>query len=64
MVVPPSSGGWLSDVSARWPPDQARKIAKAKLGSVAAGADPANELQAKRRELTMAALVDLYEKEG
>jgi hypothetical protein len=45
-------------------PDQARKIAKAKLGSVAAGADPANELQAKRRELTMTALIDLYEKDG
>lgn len=45
-------------------PDQARKIAKVKLGSVAAGADPASELQAKRREMTMTALVDLYEKEG
>lgn len=45
-------------------PDQARKIAKAKLGSVAAGADPASELQAKRLELTMSALIDLYEKEG
>ncbi|WP_349956582.1 site-specific integrase [Rhizobium sp. ZPR3] len=45
-------------------PDQARKIAKIKLGSVAAGADPASELQAKRREMTMTALVDLYEKEG
>lgn len=45
-------------------PDQARKIAKAKLGSVAAGADPAGELQAKRRELTVAALIDLYEREG
>jgi integrase len=45
-------------------PDQARKIAKSKLGSVAAGADPANELQAKRRELTMAALIDLYATEG
>jgi integrase len=45
-------------------PDQARKIAKAKLGSVAAGADPAGELQARRREVTMAALIDLYEKEG
>ncbi len=45
-------------------PDQARKIAKAKLGSVAAGADPAGELQAKRREMTMGALIDLYEKEG
>ena len=45
-------------------PDQARKIAKTKLGGVAAGADPAGELQAKRREMTMMALVDLYEKEG
>lgn len=45
-------------------PDQARKIAKAKLGGVAAGADPASELQAKRRELTMTQLIDLYEKEG
>lgn len=45
-------------------PDQARKIAKATLGSVAAGADPASELQAKRRELTITALIDLYEKEG
>lgn len=45
-------------------PDQARKIAKAKLGGVAAGADPASELQAKRRELTMSALIDLYEREG
>jgi len=44
--------------------DQARKLAKAKLGGVAAGADPASELQAKRREMTMAALVNLYEKEG
>ncbi|UHD45823.1 site-specific integrase [Aureimonas altamirensis] len=44
--------------------DQARKIAKAKLGSVAAGADPASELLAKRREMTVSALVDLYEKEG
>ena len=45
-------------------PDKARKIAKAKLGSVAAGADPASELQAKRREMTMTTLIDLYEKEG
>lgn len=44
--------------------DQARKIARVKLGSIAAGADPASELQAKRRELTMTALIDLYEKEG
>jgi integrase len=45
-------------------PDQARKIAKAKLGSVAAGGDPASELQARRREMTIAALIDVYEKEG
>lgn len=45
-------------------PDKARKIAKAKLGAVAAGADPASELRAKRREMTMSALIDLYEKEG
>jgi hypothetical protein len=45
-------------------PDQARKIAKAKLGSVAAGANPASELQAKRREMTVAALIDFYEKQG
>lgn len=44
--------------------DQARKIAKAKLGGVAAGADPAGELAAKRREMTMTALIDLYEKDG
>lgn len=45
-------------------PDKARKIAKAKLGAVAAGADPASELRAKRREMTIAALIDLYEKDG
>jgi len=44
--------------------DQARKLAKVKLGGVAAGADPAVELQAKRREMTMTALINLYEKEG
>ncbi|TIX93241.1 site-specific integrase [Rhizobium sp. P44RR-XXIV] len=44
--------------------EQARKLAKVKLGNVVTGADPAAELQAKRRELTMSALVDLYEKEG
>ena len=44
--------------------EQARKLAKAKLSSVITGADPMTELQAKRREMTMSALVDLYEKEG
>jgi integrase len=44
--------------------DQARKLARTKLGSAAAGADPAAELQARRREMTMAALIDLYELEG
>ncbi|MGV1791681.1 tyrosine-type recombinase/integrase [Rhizobium sp. A37_96] len=44
--------------------EQARKLAKAKLSSVVTGADPMTELQAKRREMTMNALVDLYEKEG
>jgi len=44
--------------------EQARKLAKVKLGSIVTGADPTTELQAKRREMTMSALVDLYEKEG
>ena len=44
--------------------DEARKLAKAKLGSAASGADPSAELKAKRREMKMTALIDLYEKEG
>ncbi|MFJ6321937.1 MULTISPECIES: tyrosine-type recombinase/integrase [unclassified Rhizobium] len=44
--------------------EQARRIAKAKLGSVAAGEDPAEVLLARRRELTVKGLIDLYEKEG
>ncbi|KAA6487830.1 site-specific integrase [Agrobacterium rhizogenes] len=44
--------------------EQARKIAKAKLGSVAAGEDPAGDLQAMRRQMTVGALIDFYEKEG
>ncbi|MGG6892396.1 tyrosine-type recombinase/integrase [Rhizobium sp. BR 315] len=44
--------------------EQARKLAKAKLGSVAAGQDPAGDLQAMRRQMTIGALIDLYEKEG
>lgn len=45
-------------------PFEARKLAKAKLGAVAAGADPAAELKAKRREMLIIDLIDLYEKEG
>lgn len=45
-------------------PDEARKKAKAILGSVAAGADPAGDLAARRREMTMAALIDFYETHG
>ncbi len=44
--------------------DQARKQAKALLGGAAAGHDPAAELQAKRREMKVADLIDLYEAEG
>ena len=42
----------------------ARRQARTILGGAAAGADRAAELQAKRRELKMSALIDLYEKEG
>ena len=45
-------------------PDEARKKAKAILGSVATGADPAGDLAARRREMTIAALIDFYEKHG
>ncbi len=45
-------------------PDEARKQAKVILGSAAAGADPAGDLAAKRREMTMAALIDYYELHG
>lgn len=45
-------------------PEAARKKAKAILGSVAAGADPAGDLAARRREMTIAALIDFYEKHG
>ena len=44
--------------------DQARKQAKKILASVAVGNDPAAELQAKRREIKMDALIDLYEDKG
>jgi len=44
--------------------DAARKQAKKILGSAAAGSDPSAERQAKRREMKMSALIDLYEAEG
>ena len=45
-------------------PAEARRKAKVILGSVAAGADPAGDLAARRREMTMAALIEFYEKHG
>jgi integrase len=44
--------------------DQARKQAKKILGGAAIGNDPAAELQTKRREMKMDALIDLYEAKG
>ena len=44
--------------------DQARKQAKRVLGGAAVGSDPAAEIQAKRREMKMAVLIDLYEEKG
>jgi integrase len=44
--------------------EQARKQAKILLGSVAVGDDPAGERQAKRLEMKMDTLIDLYEEEG
>jgi integrase len=45
-------------------PEAARRLARTRLGEVAAGKDPAGARAAKRREITMADLVDLYAKEG
>ena len=45
-------------------PEQARKHAKTILGGVAKGDDPADERRAKRREMKITGLVDLYETEG
>ena len=45
-------------------PEQARKQARTILGGVAQGEDPADERRAKRAELRMAGLIDLYEEEG
>jgi hypothetical protein len=44
--------------------NQARAQAKAILGAVAKGDDPAGERHKKRREMTVSALIDLYELEG
>lgn len=44
--------------------DEARRRAKALLGSAANGDDPAGVLSARRKEITVAALVELYAKEG
>lgn len=45
-------------------PEQARKLAKTVLGGVAKGEDPADERRAKRAEMRMSGLIDLYEEEG
>lgn len=45
-------------------PEQARRQAKVILGGVAKGEDPADERRAKRREMKISGLVDLYEEEG
>lgn len=45
-------------------PEKARKQAKAILGSVATGQDPADDRRAKRLEMRMSGLIDLYEEEG
>lgn len=45
-------------------PELARRKARAILGGVAVGEDPAADLKAQRRQLKMTALIDFYEKEG
>lgn len=45
-------------------PEQARRQAKIILGGVAKGEDPADERRAKRREMKISGLIDLYEEEG
>ena len=44
--------------------EEARRQAKTVLGAAAKGDDPADERQAKRRERTVRALIELYEAEG
>lgn len=45
-------------------PDEARRLAKAKLGEAATGGDPAGDRAKERADLTVAALADLYLDEG
>jgi integrase len=45
-------------------PDEARKAARLHLANVARGDDPAALKVAKAKEMTVAAMVDLYEEEG
>jgi integrase len=45
-------------------PELARRKAKAILGGVAVGEDPAADVKAQRRQMKMAALIDLYDAEG
>lgn len=45
-------------------PEAARKQAKVLLGGVAKGEDPADERRAKRAEMRMSGLIDLYDEEG
>ena len=45
-------------------PEEARRQAKKILGGVATGSDPAAEIKAKRSEMRIAELIDLYDKEG
>lgn len=45
-------------------PDQARREAKRLLGSIASGSDPAEARKAEARQMTLAALCDLYLAEG
>ncbi len=45
-------------------PEQARSRARKIIGAVLNGDDPAMDLSAKRKEITLAALIDLYECEG
>ena len=44
--------------------DEARRQARALLGAAATGEDPAKERSLKRKEMTVAQLITLYEKEG
>ena len=45
-------------------PELARRKANTILGGVATGQDPAADVKARRKQMRMAALIDLYEKEG